>query len=156
MAVLVEGISVVVRRDSIGRRFVGGWPAFVSCVPNSTLCTDGKLARVGFLDPTAVEEFIHKLEHSGLTFLDADRCVDIVVVDQQHGTTKRCEWVEFARITFDTSGGKVGACWLFEAPRLGFGVHLPAEKFDFATPADWTFKGSLSDKFTFIPNKSSR
>jgi hypothetical protein len=54
MAVLVEAISVVVRRDAIDRSYEGGWVAFVSSVPNATLCTDDQLARVGFMDPKAV------------------------------------------------------------------------------------------------------
>jgi hypothetical protein len=53
MAVLVEAISVVVRRDAIDRSFEGGWMAFVSRVPNATLCTDNQLARVDFMDPEA-------------------------------------------------------------------------------------------------------
>jgi len=53
MAVLVEAISVVVRRDAIDRSFGGGWRAFVSCVPNTTLSTDDQLARVGFTSPIA-------------------------------------------------------------------------------------------------------
>jgi hypothetical protein len=51
VAVLIEAICVVVRRDSIDRSFNGGWAGFCSCVPNATLCTDEKLARIGFMDP---------------------------------------------------------------------------------------------------------
>jgi hypothetical protein len=46
MAALREGISVIVRRDAIDQDFDGDWPAFAALVPNSTLCTDGELARV--------------------------------------------------------------------------------------------------------------
>ena len=38
MAVLVEALSVIVRRDAIESRFSGGWPKFLSSIPNSTLC----------------------------------------------------------------------------------------------------------------------
>jgi hypothetical protein len=37
MAVLVEAISVIVRRDAIDGAFDGGWRGFVSSVPNVTL-----------------------------------------------------------------------------------------------------------------------
>jgi hypothetical protein len=40
MAVLVEAISVIVRRDTIARRYDGGWPGFVAAAVNSTLCAD--------------------------------------------------------------------------------------------------------------------
>jgi hypothetical protein len=152
MAVLVEAISVVVRRDSIDRSFVGGWDAFAACVPNATLCTDSQLARVGFMDPKAVGNFVEGLQAAGLVFLQSGKCTDIVVVDQQRGPTMPCEWLEFAHIPFGKSGGKVAACWLFEGPRLAVGIHLPAS-IELATPNGWTFDGSISERFSFVPNE---
>jgi hypothetical protein len=153
VAVLVEAISVIVRRDSIDRSFNGGWDAFVSCVPNATLCADAQLARVGFMDPKAVWKFVQSLQAAGLVFLDSGKCADIVVVDQQRGPTMPCEWIEFAQIPFGQSSGKVGACWLFQGPRLAAGIHFPGKSMNFATPSGWTFEGSISDRFTFVPNE---
>jgi hypothetical protein len=150
MAVLVEAISVVVRRDAIDRAFDGGWRAFVSRVPNATLCTDNQLARVGFMDPNAVQKFVDGLQAAGLVFLRSDLCIDIAVVDQQRGPTMPCEWLEFARIPFGKTGGKVAACWLFEGPRLAAGIHLPGESIDLATPNGWTFEGSISERVSFV------
>ncbi len=130
MAVLVEAISVIVRRDSIDRSFDGGWRAFVSCVPNATLCTDNQLARVGFMDPKAVGKFVEGLQAAGLVFLESGKCTDIAVVDQERGPTIPCEWLEFAHIPFGKSGGRVAACWLFEGPRLAAGVHIPGRSTD--------------------------
>src|SRR6516162_9673483 len=90
-----------------------GWRAFVSSVPNATLCTDDQLARVGFMDPKAVENFVKVLEAAGLVFLRSGKCADIAVVDQQRGPTMPSDWLEFARIPFGKTGGKVAACWLF-------------------------------------------
>jgi hypothetical protein len=153
MAVLVEAISVVVRRDSIERSFDGGWTAFVAFVPDATLCTDGRLARVGFMDPKTVGKFVGSLQAAGLAFLESGKCTDIVVVDQQRGPTMPCEWLEFAHIPFGKSGGKVAACWLFEGRRLAPGVHFPGISIDLATPGNWTFEGSLSERFSFVPNE---
>jgi hypothetical protein len=153
MAVLVEAISVVVRRDSIDRSFDGGWTAFVSSVPNATLCTDSQLARIGFMDQKAVGKFVERLQAAGLVFLQSGKCTDLVVVDQQRGPTMPCEWLEFAHIPFGKSGGKVAACWLFEEPRLAAGVHFPRGRFDLATPHGWTFEGSISERFSFVPNE---
>jgi hypothetical protein len=149
----VEAISVVVRRDAIDRSFSGGWRAFVSWVPNATLCTDDQLARVGFMDPAAVGKFVNDLQAAGLVFLESGRCVDIVVIDQQRGPTMLCEWIEFAQIPFGKSEGKVAACWLFEGPRLAAGIHFPGESIDLATPNGWTFEGSISERFSFVPNE---
>ncbi len=58
MAVLVEGISLVVRLEALQEKIPGGWEAFRSSVPNSTLCADGEVARVGFMSPADVEAFV--------------------------------------------------------------------------------------------------
>ena len=62
MAVLCEAISVVVRRDSIDIYFKGGWVKFQENVPNSTICSDGELVRIGFMDPDSVQKYIEFLE----------------------------------------------------------------------------------------------
>jgi hypothetical protein len=155
MAVLIEAISVIVRRNAIDRRFNGGWKVFVSRVPNKTLCTDGLLARVGFMDPNAVGRFVGDLRAGGLEFIRSQRCADIVVIDQQRGPTMPCDWIQFARIPFGHAGGKVSAAWLFEGPRVGAGIHFPGLEFDLATPAGWEFEGSLSEQFHFVPTDDS-
>ena len=45
MAVLVEGISVIVRRDAVESKYRGGWKGLIADVPNSTLCMDEELIR---------------------------------------------------------------------------------------------------------------
>ena len=150
MAVLIEAISVIVRRDAISTKYQGGWPAFVSDAVNATLCSDDDIARVGFMNPADVETYIALLEGRGLRFLSDQRIVDIAVVDQQRGPTMACDWLEFAKLNFGDRG-KVSACWLFEGPRIAAGGHLPAKQMDLATPAGWTYEGSLSEKFVFVP-----
>jgi hypothetical protein len=150
MAVLVEAISVIVRRDSISRKFAGGWNAFVKSIPNATLCVDNEVARIGFMAPNDVESYIMGLERAGLKFQDDGKAVDIAVVDQQRGPTIECDWLEFARLPFGQDGGKVSACWFFDGPRLGIGVHMRGTSFEFSTPVGWRFEESLSKKFGFI------
>jgi hypothetical protein len=41
MAVLVEAMSVEVRRDAIDARYPGSWQGFLRAVLNRTLCTYG-------------------------------------------------------------------------------------------------------------------
>ena len=152
MAVLVEAISVIVRRDAIDRLYDGGWLGFISHVPNATLCTDGQLARVGFMDPKEVKTFVDHLQSEGLEFLTRGACVDIAIVDQQKGLTMPCEWLEFARLPMDQTDGHVGACWLFEGSRIAAGIHLPGKSFEFATPDGWKYEGSLSERFVLVPD----
>jgi hypothetical protein len=152
MAVLVEAISVVVRRDAIDEKYPGRWSAFANADPNGTLCHDSQIARVGFMVPEDVERFVECLVQSGLTFLVDGKAQDLAVVDQQNGPTTVCNWLEFGRIPFENSGGTVSACWFFDAPRtIGSGMYMPIEPMNFATPLGWQFAGSLSDQFGFVP-----
>ena len=66
MGVLIEDISVVVKRSAIDQLCRGGWAGFLAAVPNSTLCADNHLARVGFLSPRETEAFVPRAAHSGL------------------------------------------------------------------------------------------
>jgi len=150
IAVLVEGISVIVRRDAIESKYDGGWDAFLGNVPNATLCADDEIARVGFMGPADVEDFVRHPERKGLQFLDGDKAIDLAIADQQKGPTTKCGWLEFAKIGFQDRG-KVSACWLFDGPRIVPGIHLRGRSMDIATPAGWKFEDSLSQKFQFVP-----
>ncbi len=152
MAVLVEAISVIVRRDAVNARFSGGWREFLVIVPNSTLCSDEDLARVGFMSPPDVDEFVRRLEMGGLISLRDGQAVDIAVVDQMRGSTMPASWLEFARLSLGGTENKVAACWLFEGPRRGAGIHMPAKGMTLATPDGWTYENSLSANFKFVEN----
>lgn len=153
MAVLVEAISVIVRRDSINAKFGGGWPEFLKCVPNRTLCADDDLVRVGFMSPDDVGAFIEITERGGLTFMDDGQAVDLAVVDQVRGPTTPVTWLEFAHLSINKKGNKVAACWLFEGPRRGAGIHMSGKTMTLATPDGWTYEDSLSANFKFVPNE---
>lgn len=155
MAVLAEAISVIVRRDSIAARCRGGWTSFVSDAPNATLCYDDAVARIGFMFPDEVENYIEQLESRGLRFLRAGRATDLAVVDQQRGLTTQCDWLEFARIRWGDEG-RVSACWFFDGPRVAAGVHMKGLSLDLATPPGWDYQGSLSQQFTFIPSGEAK
>lgn len=140
MAVLVEAISVIVRRDPIAVGYPGGWDGFVADCPNQTLCADTELARVGFMSAPDVEEFCRRLGSCGLVFLRDGQCVDIAVVDQMRGPTAPCDWIEFGHVDID--GHPVAACRLTGRRDS----HL-------ITPDGWQYEGSLSASFGFVPDE---
>ena len=153
MAVLAEAISVVVRCDAILQRLPGGEEAFESMVTNDTYCSDGELVRVGFLGPGPVEAFVRELEAAGLRYLVDGKATDFVVVDQRHGPTTPCDWIEFARIPFGPDQ-RVAACWLFEGPRLPMaGIYLRGNSMQLHTPPGWSFEGSISDTGGFVSHE---
>jgi hypothetical protein len=109
MAVFVEFISVVVRRDAIDGRYTGGWASFAEDVPNRTLCADRCLARLGFMNPADTKIYIESLERNGLTYLREGRAVDLIVVDQLTGPVVACDWIEYGQITTEMDR-RVTAC----------------------------------------------
>jgi hypothetical protein len=167
MAVLVEGISVVMRIKTIENLYPGGWTAFCSQVPNSTLCYDDEIVRIGFMTPQDVETFIEHLEKNGFVFQIDGKAKDIAVMDQFQGSTMPCDWLEFARLNYgndgktenppiDDKGGycKISACWLFDGPRdRGAGIYFKSMSMGIATPVGWEYEGSLSQTAIFVPDE---
>jgi hypothetical protein len=49
MAILVEGFSVIVRKEALERNFPSGLDAYQRQRPNETYCYNDKLCRVGFM-----------------------------------------------------------------------------------------------------------
>ena len=144
MAVLIEGISVVVRYDAIDRRFAGGRRQFLEAVPSQTFCADDDLARVGFMLPANADAFARMLEEGGLTSPRDGHAVDYAVVEQLRGATTPAEWLEYGRVPFDGSGSEVAVCWLCEGSSATAGLQKPESPMQIATPEGWTYEHSLS------------
>jgi len=138
MAVLIEAISVVVRRIAIETNYRGGWDQFVNNCPNRTLCADQYIARIGFMTPSDAELFVQHLLDHGLMFMEHGAAVDIATIGQLTGPLVRVDWLETGRVS--VTGGEVTACRL----------HGDATT-TLVTPDDWRFDESLSDRTTFVP-----
>ena len=142
MAVLCEALSVLVPVEALIRLFPGGPAGYQEVVPNTTLCSDGVLTRVGFMHPNDVAFWIERLEDVGLTFVrerpdGSAESVDIVVVDQLQGPTCECPWMA----TEVVDG--VRWAWLTE-----YG------KGELATPVGW--KPSQSAGMVFHPREEEQ
>ena len=145
MAVLIEAISVVIKRSSIEKKFPGGWDAFVQEVPNQTLCTDGNLVRVGFMTPDDVRHYVKSLESNGVFYLKNGEACDLVVADMLKGIPEKCDWAKYSDVPFgDDNLRKIGICQ---------GVEDDDETIFF--PDDWEFENSISYRGSsaFIPNE---
>jgi hypothetical protein len=144
MAVLVEGISVVIKASAIASKYPEGWEGLKKNLPNQTLCPDGELVRVGFMSPDDVKTFVESLEEHGLIYLHQGKAQDLVIIDQTRGLTTACDWIEFEIV--DWKGDpqrKVSAC------------HLVDSKIDqIFTPDGWNYEESLSKHFGFVPTEN--
>ena len=141
MAVLVEAISVIIRRTTIEEKFPGRWEAFVKDVKNSTLCSDGELARVGFMSPDDVSWYVNHLAQFGFQYLEQDKATDLVVAEQRHGLLKECDWAECGYVNPENDPKK----------RIDF-CRLKGSKNDaISTPEGWEYERSLSASCVIIP-----
>ncbi|HTK27153.1 MAG TPA: hypothetical protein VL327_11390 [Pyrinomonadaceae bacterium] len=138
MAVLVEAISVIIKKSAIEREFSQDWNKFVEFVPNETLCADDEIARVGFMVPEDVKSFIEQLENKGIKFLENGEAVEIAVVDQLNGITTNCDWLEYGNILLDEKY-KVAACRF-----------VGSEVMTLLTPDGWKYENSLSHNGGYV------
>ena len=147
MPVLIEAISVVIRRHAIDQKLAGGWPAFLAGVPNSTLCFDDEVARVGFMSPEDVRAYVSELESLGLRHLaDGEtQCQDIAVVDQLQGFMTAAPWLEIASCLDDEIGGSVVICRLVGSSNEAIAV---ADR--------WKYSGSMSEHQGFMTDEAAK
>ena len=103
MAVYCEFISLIIRRDSIDKYFVGGWKRFVIELPNRSMATDGEVVRVGFMNPVDTNIYLEFLKGEGLQFRQSgDREIDdISDLDQFMGHRYERQWLEFGDRVFN-------------------------------------------------------
>lgn len=142
MAVLIEGISVVIRVDALTAVFASRQRDFKALVPNPTLCMDGELARVGFMTPVGARKFVEVLGTEGLHYLKDGKAQDLVVVDQQQGPMAPCDWLVVGHVMLNNGQG----------PRVTVAALHDSQLTEVVMPADWQFEGSLSQTFAFVPN----
>ncbi len=144
MAVLVEGLSVVVRCDAILQKYEGGASTFSKDVPNQSLCADGELASVAFMIPGDVRQYVELLERRGLKYRDSDNSIDLVVVDQLSGVCAPCNWVEYGVTDWNNeSSMQISVCFA----KLGGSQRV-------VVPTGWSFEKSLSAHRRFISGEN--
>jgi hypothetical protein len=94
------------------------------------------------MTPDDVRVFVKTLESKGLVFIQDEKAMDLVAVDQFGGITRPCDWLEFGHVQLSNSDERVAAC------RLS-GSDLQ----QLITPEGWEYKESLSDKYCFVSSE---
>jgi hypothetical protein len=144
LAVLIEFISVVVRRQAFMEDAGYGYGIsqkrlqnFADLIPNETFCDDGRLMRVGFMDPSSTQDFIRSLEAVKLRYIVNGRAQDLIVVDQIKGFMSPCDWAITGQVCVNGDPEKpVRSC-----------AELGASLEPVAVPDGWEYAKS----WTFIP-----
>lgn len=140
MSVLVEVISVIVKRQTIAERYPGGWHGYCKDAPNKTLCFDDEIARVGFMTPQDVGQFVKRLEARGFVFVKDKKFIDIAAVQPAGFCDAECDWLELGQMNDLKTGGSCVFCRL-----------RGSTSDDLFTPEGWTF--DLSGELFTIPKE---
>lgn len=98
MAIYCEAISVIIRQSTVESVLGITTAEIIRRFPGGSIWFDENLIRFGFMAPQDAGVWIRQLEDLGLVFYDqvdsGFRSRDIVVVDQRHGPTCECVWIE--------------------------------------------------------------
>ena len=140
MAVLIEAVCAVARRDSIESRIAGGWTAFSAAVPGGAFCYDNELASVGFMAVADAERFLAHVQSLGLRVDTSEGEVDACLVEQLGRGGLPAHWLRTTRMSLPEIGGEVTVAFLEGTSERRV-----------VMPGGWKFEGSASQTpFEFV------
>jgi len=136
MAVLVEGVCLLLRCDAVSAHYPGGVPALAAECTAVLVCADEDLMALTFDDSDAAEDYLAELEQYGLRYLVQDMAADAVLADPHIGPVSPCGWVDYAQVVVEGNPRqRVAAC------------AMPGSDVDtLRVPRGWTFTGSRSEQ----------
>lgn len=140
MAVLIEGISVLISRTSLDAKFPGGWDGFISITDDETFCMDDYLVRIGFMDPNDALLYIEKLEFCKLTHIKNNLSIDIALVDQHKGFNSDCDWAIFDHVYLDKE----------ETQNISICLSVDDNSNKLGLPKGWEYEESLTKHNRYI------
>lgn len=121
MSVLIEALTLVVRKEQLDMRYPGGSTAFLEATlrlespPRFVCCGDSHLVNLSFSDPDHLEPAAELLREQGFIDVDDGVVVDMAYVDQRYGPSMPCSWLEWKRhpdgFTYAGSPARSRATW---------------------------------------------
>ncbi|HSD62294.1 MAG TPA: hypothetical protein VLB50_00790 [Ignavibacteriaceae bacterium] len=146
MAVLIEGITVIIKAKPLLEKYPGGWEKFLVDVPNNTLCYDDEIVAVAFMFEEDACEYIYSLEKCGLVYLKNGAAQDLDVVSQVEDVERSCPWLEFGNMRIDDDPQKqILICSLKET-----------QVKKVVLPGNWNYEHSLSkNKISFSAEEAA-
>ncbi len=139
MAVLIEGVSIVVPFVTIERHHEGGLEDFFAWIEGFRYCQDGHLVAIHFKRAETVKEILGQLRERPLPLKDLSGAwFAIAVVHQIFASALApCKWLAIGR----NADGAVFACLKNQEQNPG----------KVSVPEGWNFEGSLSQKLSHRP-----
>lgn len=146
MAVLVEMISVIIKRNSIENNLLSTqYMKLMDYVLQNPSCMDEDVLCIHMQSPMLTSSFVDFSKECNL-----DWGKDFIIVDQNDGQTTGCEWIQFTHIGA-TEPMAIGV--FFDEPKnFGDGLYIKdKDNFGVVVPRNWEYEGSMSQGHKVIP-----
>jgi len=102
MSILIESLTVVVRRGTLDATWPGGTDAYLADAFSRgsralLACADDELTAISFASPESADALLDRLDDLGVVYVDDGHCIDMVCIDHIEGPLARCDWIEWRR-----------------------------------------------------------
>jgi hypothetical protein len=98
VAVSIAFYSVVARNSTITERFPGGMDGDADARPNASFCTDGNVARVGFMAFDDANAHVEWLRSFGFVISPETSDSEIAIVREDKGHLLPCNWLQLGSV----------------------------------------------------------
>jgi hypothetical protein len=158
MAILLEAINIVIKRESAEKKYSGGILTLFMDLARFDLPShmDFELIRIGFMDPDTLHNFVPVLLERRVDFTE-----DWCIVDMMSGPTKPCSWLGFGRQMFFKNGSNIGISfepysigWLKSKSHFGI-ICNQSNEFRLAIPKNWNFSNAVTNMFN-VPGEKTK
>jgi len=103
MAVVVDGICVIVRNRTLAQIFPGGLDAYALEAARATYCADDSINRVAFRTKAEAHHHVSRLVSAGLSG-PSSASPDVVIATGSRGQLAPCDWLELTERSFSKNG----------------------------------------------------
>ena len=135
MAVVVEGFSVIVRKEALQRSFPGGLDAYLRQLPAGIYCSDEHFCCAAFMAQDDAMAHARVLVSAGLQGPLDGSSPELAIVSTAAGHHVRCNWLELQVRWYSSDGQKIGVTV----------AKLPgADVTQFSVPAGWRGPASMT------------
>lgn len=121
MAITINFLTVVIRIETIEKKYPGGMDAFMK---ECLIWRDSNLTGIIFMSAGEAEGFIDKLINLGFSYVVNGEFDEIAIVDQFIGLYLPCSWLETSIIDISNRELKTSTCWLKGCRDEEIGIRL--------------------------------
>ncbi len=139
MPILIEDMTVVVRREILDRKWPGGANAFLEIIPNASRCDDGALVGASFDKFGDANRLLGQLQDAGFEVCTRGEWRDAAMVLQRSLPERWCAWLELALVE------------LYPGARVLAARTESSTSTDIAVPQGWTYAESRTRRSGLHP-----